>query len=170
MIDFERNGIRFIHRTVAVAVNNGHALLHRAKWEDFWSLPGGRVEMRETAAEAIVREMREEIGTHIHVERLLWVTESFFEYNKQTFHELGFYYRITLPTDSPLLSTENPFLGDESGIPLIYCWFPLDALEPLELYPAFLKTGLQRLPETIEHIIIRTTDTLPISGDVPRDL
>ena len=163
MIDFTRNAIRFVHRTAGVAVHNGHVLLHRAQWEDFWSLPGGRVEMRETAAEAIVREMREEIGTHVHVRRLLWVVESFFEYNNQAFHELGLYFHITLPPDSPFLATERAFLGDESGIPLIYRWFPLDALEPLELYPAFLKTGLQRLPQSPEHVISREIETLPIN-------
>ena len=126
--------------------------------------------MRETAAEALVREMREEIDTRVQVGRLLWVVESFFEYNCHAFHELGFYYCISFPADSPLLSTEHAFLGDESGIPLIYRWFPLDALEPLELYPAFLKTGLQRLPQSTEHIVIRRPNPLPISGDVPRDL
>ena len=170
MIDFTRNGIRFIHRTVGVAVNDGYALLHRGEWDDFWSLPGGRVEMHETTAEALVREMREEISTYVNVGRLLWVVDSLFEHNNQACHELGFYYRITLPTDSPFLSIERSFIGDESGIPLIYRWFPLDALEPLVLYPVFLKTGLQRLPQSTEHVIIRTTDTLPISGDVPRDL
>lgn len=170
MIDLTSNNIRFVHRTAGVAVNNGHALLHRAEWEDFWSLPGGRVEMRETAAEAIIREMREEIDADVRVERLLWVVESFFEYNNQAFHELGLYFHITLPPDSPLLATDNSFLGDESGIPLIYRWFPQDALEPLELYPAFLKTGLQRLPQSIEHVINREVEILPIIDGVPRDL
>jgi len=103
MIDFTHNNIRFVHRTAAVAVRNGHALLHRASWENFWSLPGGRIEMHETAAEAIVREMHEEINTHVHVGRLLWAAENFFEYNHQDFHELGLYFHITLPLESPCL-------------------------------------------------------------------
>lgn len=59
-------------------------------------------------------------------------------------------------------------IGDEGGIPLIYRWFPLDALEPLELYPAFLKTGLQRLPKYPEHVTFKEKDTLPLNDNVPR--
>ena len=86
MIDFERNGIRFIHRTVAVAINNGHALLHRAEWEDFWSLPGGRVEMHETTSEALVREMREELGVEVEVEKVLTVVKHAYTHFRITLH------------------------------------------------------------------------------------
>lgn len=40
-----------------------------------WCLPGGAVEPGETHAEAVVREMREEVGLSIHPVRQLWKCE-----------------------------------------------------------------------------------------------
>ncbi len=36
-----------------------------------WTLPGGYVELGESAEEAVVREAKEEVGVDVHVERLL---------------------------------------------------------------------------------------------------
>lgn len=40
-----------------------------------WSLPGGKVELGETLAEALVREMREETGIEVEPGRLLYVCD-----------------------------------------------------------------------------------------------
>jgi 8-oxo-dGTP diphosphatase len=47
-------------------------LCHRTD-RDAWNLPGGRVEPGETPQEAVVREVLEEVGLHVRVERLLGV-------------------------------------------------------------------------------------------------
>lgn len=40
---------------------------------DAWNLPGGRVEMHESPWEAVVREVEEEVGLVVRVERLVGV-------------------------------------------------------------------------------------------------
>jgi ADP-ribose pyrophosphatase YjhB (NUDIX family) len=37
----------------------------------YWTLPGGYVELGESAEEAVVREAREEVGVEVRVDRLL---------------------------------------------------------------------------------------------------
>lgn len=47
-------------------------LCHRTD-RDAWNLPGGRVESGEAPWEAVVREVHEEVGLQVRVERLLGV-------------------------------------------------------------------------------------------------
>src|SRR4051812_5500050 len=41
----------------------------------FWSLPGGRVELGEPIEQTVVREVKEEVGLDVTVERLICVTD-----------------------------------------------------------------------------------------------
>src|SRR5690554_2944487 len=59
---------------LAVVARNGQVLLvRRAKPPDrgMWGFPGGRIEPGETAAEAAVRELREETGVDASAGRVL---------------------------------------------------------------------------------------------------
>src|SRR5579884_2715922 len=95
---------RFAHRqpgfnvrVAGVCIHRDHVLLSRGEQDDFWALPGGRLEFDESTAAALQREMREEIGVEVVVGSLLWLVENFFEYNGVATHELLFIYEFTLP-------------------------------------------------------------------------
>ena len=89
MITLAHGDYSFNYRIVGVALHDGHVLLHRGESEDFWTLPGGRAELGEPAEETLRREMREELGVEVEVERLLWVVENFFSYQGRSWHELA---------------------------------------------------------------------------------
>jgi 8-oxo-dGTP pyrophosphatase MutT (NUDIX family) len=153
MITFDKDGVRFVVRAAGIALRGNHVLLHRAPDEDFWSLPGGRCEMNEATNDALRREMQEELGIDVEITRLLWVVENFFEYVGRDCHEIGFYYLMEIADDSPLHNLGDEFLGDEFGLPLIFKWHDLGDLDSKEVYPIFLKQGLQSLPVTVAHIV-----------------
>ncbi len=153
MITFDQGKAKFTYRVVGIVMDNQRVLLHRAEPDDFWSLPGGRGELLEVSQNTLKREMREELGVEIQVERLLWVVENFFEHNAQSHHELGLYFLMSFPSRSPLYTESKAFAGDEQGLKLIFKWHPLDALEDVLLYPAFLRQALTSIPEFTEHIV-----------------
>jgi ADP-ribose pyrophosphatase YjhB (NUDIX family) len=156
-LDFEQ-GRRFSYRIVAVCVDDGHVLLHRADYENFWSLPGGRAEILETSTTTVMREMKEELGVTVTVGRLLWVVENFFTFESRRFHELGLYYLVDLPAGSPYLKKEDVYTGLEADLaPLTFRWFPLARLENVKLVPSFLQSSLCRLPPAVEHVVHETS-------------
>ncbi|HEX6817408.1 MAG TPA: NUDIX hydrolase [Ktedonobacterales bacterium] len=144
---------RFVYRVAGVAIHDGRVLLHRAESEDFWSLPGGRCELLEPSETALRREMREELGMEVAVERLVWVVENFFALDGLPHHELGLYYKMALPADAPLLDVDMEHRGKEEELALVFRWFPLETIERMGLYPVFLRAGLQALPATTAHIV-----------------
>lgn len=153
MISFQKQGMRFNYRAAAIVLHQGRVLLHRAEHDDFWALPGGRVELCEAAADAVQRELVEELHIQVKVERLVWVVETFFRDQGQAAHELGFYFLVTLPPDAPFATQQEPFFGDEGGVRLIFEWAALDTLDTLPLHPIFLRQGLRHLPETVTHLV-----------------
>jgi ADP-ribose pyrophosphatase YjhB (NUDIX family) len=155
-ISYVQNGGRFNFRVAGIVMHADRVLLHQAKQDDFWNLPGGRVEMNESTEDAVRREMMEEIGVHVRVGKLACVCEDFYEYDGMNMHEIGFYYVISLP-EGHAYYDEAEFNGLERDGELTFRWFPLRELEHMEIYPVFLKRELvnYRDPNDIRHIIQR---------------
>lgn len=42
------------------------------------ALPGGRVEVLENSQSCMIREMKEELGFDVKLNRLFWITENYF--------------------------------------------------------------------------------------------
>ena len=158
MLVFDRGDQRFCYRAAAVILDRGRVLLQ----EDllgmpFWFLPGGRVEHGETAEECVAREMREELEEEVTVERLVWFVENFFEHQGMKWHEVGLYFLVSLPKDSPLLAGDGPHWGvePEIGIRFPLEWYDVGKLDDVRLVPSFLKTALRALPERVEYVVHR---------------
>ena len=155
MLTFKHLLGRFNCRTVGVVIDRQRLLVHRAEEDDFWTLPGGRVEFGEPANLALARELAEELNVAVEVGRLIWVVENFFSYKDEAFHEIAFYFEVSLPDDSPLKALDEPFLGDENGLPIIFRWHPLEELDNATLYPTFLREGVKDMPPATEYIVHR---------------
>jgi ADP-ribose pyrophosphatase YjhB (NUDIX family) len=153
MITFEEGGKRFTYRVAGIALDVDRVLLLRTEKDDFWFLPGGRVELLELSQDALIREMQEELEVKVHVERLVWVVENFFEYEGRSYHELALYFLMSFPSDSRLYEKKEAFVGDEDGLKLIFRWHPLGKLEEIPLYPTFLRKRLNSIPQITEHIV-----------------
>jgi 8-oxo-dGTP pyrophosphatase MutT (NUDIX family) len=154
---FENGKVSFRCRAAGVIIHNGAVLLQGEPEGIFWTLPGGGIEPLESSQAALAREMREQLGISIHIERLLWNVEHFFiaDTDDKAHHGIGFYYLVT-PLNAPhLYNLEQTFQAVEAGEEreIIFRWCKLADLSNIALYPSFLPTALQRLPLTPEHVI-----------------
>jgi len=153
MITFKSNGIRFTYRVGGTIIQNEHVLCQSVPDEGFFFLPGGRAELGESASVSIVREMQEELGVPMNIERLLYVVENFFTESVDSSHELGLYFLMNVPDDSYLNKSLEPFERvDEADNHLLFEWLPLAELETLTLYPSVFQKALQKIPETTMHL------------------
>lgn len=151
MISAMIGAARFHFRVAGVWIERGHILLQGDAREDFWALPGGRVEVMEPAEDALRREMREELalGEDLAIERLLWITQLFFHYPEWggDQHELGLYF-LMRPGQSDAarygdLARAYPCAEPDSS--LTFRWFPLPRLDGV-IRPTFLAHALLDLP------------------------
>jgi 8-oxo-dGTP pyrophosphatase MutT (NUDIX family) len=150
MLTFQTAEGQFNYRVAGIAIRDGCVLLHKDVRDNFWVLPGGRVEFMETAAAALRRELMEETGVVADVGRLVWIVENFFEYQQRRFHEIGLYFVMTIAAGTV---TESNFRGQEGAADLEFWWCPLKELQTIDLQPRFLITRLLSLPHEIEHLV-----------------
>lgn len=165
MISFDAGPWRFHLRAAAIIRDDDErVLLHRVGDDPFWALPGGRVEIGETAEAAVRREMREELGSEVRVERLEAVVENLFSYRGRPQHGVELHFALRLPEDSPLLGmplferfeTGGGLNGEPaSTLRLEFRWFRTSELAALDLRPSFLSARLAgpHGPPLIEHIV-----------------
>ena len=64
-------------RAASILLDNGRICLVKQEVSEkrHWSLPGGRLELKEKLSECISREFKEETGVDIQVRELLYVTD-----------------------------------------------------------------------------------------------
>ncbi|MEW6339420.1 MAG: NUDIX domain-containing protein [Pseudomonadota bacterium] len=158
MISFDAGTHRFNLRAAAVVLHGDHVLLHQCDGDDYWSLPGGRVEPGEVAAQTVVREMAEEVGASVVVERMLWIVENFFCHDGRQNHEVGMYFAATLAPGSPLLDLSRQHRGVEQSRGLTFAWFRRDGLRDLDVRPRFLGQQLMDEPTGLKHIVQHNPD------------
>ena len=97
---------------------------------------GGAIQVNETTEDAVVREVKEELGVTSTVGPLAFVVENHFE---------QFHYFVDLLEDAPLVMQE-----DTKQLPCR--WIALDDLHTVDLKPAFLKSALPDWDGKLRHI------------------
>jgi ADP-ribose pyrophosphatase YjhB (NUDIX family) len=153
VISFPIEGQRFNFRVAGIIVVDGHVLVCREDDDDYTMLPGGRIELGEDSRLSLTREMAEELDMQAEIGAMVATSESFYRREGQDFHELDFFYNVTLPGQGP--NGASPWLQrpDEGHI-LSFYWVPLagTALEGFNLLPRWLPGFLRALPGQQVHI------------------
>ena len=155
MLSFDLASYKFQLRAAAVILHDGWVLLHRAEGDDFWALPGGRVEPGEDSASAVVREMHEELQETVVCRNLLYVVENFFSLKGKPNHEIGLYFAASLASESCVLGKGQSYFGVEGNSKLEFRWISQSELHSLDLRPSCLKNSLSTPVLLFERIVQR---------------
>lgn len=85
---------KFNLRVGAVITDGKRVLVSKGGSHEFYWVVGGRVKLGESTEEAVLREVREELGVAAEVDRLYSIAEKFFTVDGVYYHELEFLYLI----------------------------------------------------------------------------
>lgn len=148
-ISFKVGNAKFNYRVCAMILSDEKILTvyHRAP-SSYYSLPGGRVMMGETAEQAVIREVQEELGVIPKISRALWLDQAFFikEAEDLHYHELCLYFLMDV-SDTDLLERGRIFTQTEGNITHTFEWLEFDRLWNEDFYPRFLKKEIYNLPD-----------------------
>lgn len=127
--------IKLLARTVTHDPEQGKILLVRNKGASFWYAPGGGWEYdRENILECAAREVHEETGMRVQIDRLLYVQE-FHETPESIFFETFWLARPVAGSD---LDPTHVDL-DPNGNVEEARWFDKESLTELKVFPKRLK-------------------------------
>ena len=133
-----------------IAKGNAVLMVRNPKYPWYYSV-GGRIQAGETSEQAVVREVAEELGTRLEIDRLGFIHENYFydrdkNAGKQVYEVCFYYYMRTgadfdLPQSFPTADGSGEFLE----------WVPFDT--PIQLFPAFFKTELWKPKAGVVHVV-----------------
>ena len=139
-------------RVGAIIQKDGKLLMVGNDRNDYDYSVGGRIRFGETAEQAILREVEEETGFRLEIDRLGFVEENYFygtsPYKKERLvYEISFYYYMKMPEGFEPLSDRF----EEEGTPEYLEWLSPETEKTL--YPTFFRTELAEPVPYVRHIV-----------------
>ena len=129
-------------RAGAIIIKDGKLLMVGNNRDNYLYSVGGRLKFGETAEEAVVREVFEETGVKMEIDRLGFVHENYFygdapsNLNK-LIYEISFFFYMKVPdTFAPVCESFTEGNSKEH-----LKWISLD--EDIKIYPEFFRTELK---------------------------
>ena len=117
-------------RVAGILIEDDRILLieHTKNNRKYWLVPGGGVDWGESAAEALIREFKEETSLDIEVEKFLFISETIAP-DKQK-HVINLYFKIKKAENSSNIMK----LGEEEMLTDLR-FIPEGEIKNIKLYP-----------------------------------
>ena len=121
-ISFKYDDQKFNYRVCAMLISDNRILAMHDERSPYFYLPGGRVTMGETAEQAVIREVQEELGITTKIIRPVWLNQAFFteDVDHLRYHELCIYF-FDETLCSPQRRGPSVIIGSQKT--QIYQWF-----------------------------------------------
>ena len=139
-------------RVGAIIMKDGKFLMVKNPTVDYCYSVGGRIRFGETAERAVIREVQEETGVRLEVDRLGFVHETFFYGDGATnegrlIYELSFYFYMKIPNVfTPVCAS---FANDGQKESLVW----ISPEDDVRCFPEFFRTELTCPSQSVRHIV-----------------
>lgn len=139
-------------RAGAIIMKDGKILMCGPADAPYLYTVGGRVNFGETAEDAVKREVFEETGTMMEIDRLAFVHENIFEGDSsktlgKPVYEIAFYFYMKVPEDfEPVCGSVNADGSDE-----VLRWISPDC--EIKYYPEFFREELKHPDKSVKHLV-----------------
>ena len=140
-------------RVGAIIMKNNKILMvgNEARPEYLYSV-GGRIKFGETSEEAVVREVLEETGVKLEIDRLGFVHENYFFGDAETnygqlIYEISYYFYMKVPDDFE--PTSMSMTDDEQEEFLK--WISVD--DSIKFYPEFFRDELKSPQSGVKYFL-----------------
>ena len=146
-LSFRCDNQKFNYRVCAMIILENKILAMHDERSPYFYLPGGRVTMGETAEQAVIREMQEELGITPKIIRPVWLNQAFFteDVDHLRYHELCIYFLMDA-SETDLLKNGDTFTKTEGKHTHVFEWLAFSRLKDEYFYPLFLKKEIFNLP------------------------
>lgn len=139
-------------RAGAIIEKDGKFLMSGNERSDYLYSVGGRLKFGETAEEAVKREVFEETGVHLEVDRLGFVQENYFIGDSpakkgKEIYEISFYFYMKVPEDFEPAC----YSFTENNVHEFLKWVSSDTDE--KIFPEFFRTELQNPQAGVRHLL-----------------
>ena len=146
-LSFKCDNKKFNYRVCAMIISDNRILAMHDERSPYFYLPGGRVVMEETAEQAVIREVQEELGITPKIIRPVWLNQAFFteDVDNLRYHELCIYFLMDV-SETDLLNNGDTFTKTEGNHIHVFEWLEFSRLKDEYFYPLFLKKEIFNLP------------------------
>lgn len=132
-------------RATALIIKDGKIFLTKDSKGRYYII-GGAIAVNEVAADAVVREVKEELGVDSCVNQLAFVVENQFTQECIHFHNIEFHFVV-----DPIGEMPDEMIEGKLKKPCE--WIKIDNLVNIDVVPAFLARELPNWDGQVKHIM-----------------
>lgn len=139
-------------RVGAIIMKNGKILMVGNDRAPYLYSVGGRIKFGETSEEAVLREVFEETGVKMEVDRIGFIHENYFYGDAESnlgklIYEVSYFYYMKVPDDfEPVCMSMTEDDHEE-----FLRW--IDVSDPIKFYPEFFRTELLHPEHGVKHFV-----------------
>lgn len=132
----------FHGRTCGIIKQEDKFLIMRVNRTSYYHIPGGHIEIGEDSEQAVIREIKEEIGCDVEKANLFAIQENFWTRNNKKCHGIEFYYIIEPKQKLKMEDHEKIEIDKGEKKLLEFKWTTLEELKNIDLRPINIRDML----------------------------